>query len=103
MNRSTGVFPPPKASDGGWTANRADGTVDDVSAIEFLADPGVNNFGDTRGGGLAGPTGLFIILTLAVVTVLLIRNMNKRLKRLPERFPHQDAEVSTDRDRDPTS
>ena len=31
--------------------------------IEFLAD---NNFGDTRSGGLAGPTGLVIILFLIV-------------------------------------
>ena len=54
--------------------------------IEFLAD---NNFGDTRSGGLAGPTGLVIILFLIVGTVLLIRNMNARLRRLPERFDNQ--------------
>lgn len=45
-----------------------------------------NNFGDTRSGGLAGPTGLVIILLLVVATILLIRNMNARLRRLPERF-----------------
>jgi hypothetical protein len=55
--------------------------------IELLAD---NNFGDTRSGGLAGPTGLVIILFLVVGTVLLIRNMNARLRRLPERFDNQD-------------
>jgi hypothetical protein len=49
----------------------------------------VNNFGDTRSGGLAGPMALLIILLLAVATVLLIRNMNARLRRLPERFPGQ--------------
>lgn len=58
--------------------------------IEILAQEGVNNFGDTRGGGLAGPTGLFIIVLLVIATVLLIRNMNKRLKRLPAEFPHPD-------------
>lgn len=58
--------------------------------IEILAEEGVNNFGDTRGGGLAGPTGLFIIVLLAIATVLLVRNMNKRLKRLPAEFPHPD-------------
>ncbi len=47
----------------------------------------VNNFGDTRSGGLAGPMGLFIIIVLAVATVLLIRNMNVRLRRLPSEFP----------------
>jgi hypothetical protein len=51
--------------------------------VEFLA---VNNFGDTRSGGLAGPMGLFIIVLLAIATVLLIRNMNKRLRRLPDSF-----------------
>ncbi|HZE39271.1 MAG TPA: hypothetical protein VE172_10710 [Stackebrandtia sp.] len=55
--------------------------------IEILADKGQNNFGDTVSDGLAGPTGLFIIVVLAVVTVLLIRNMNKRIKRLPAEFP----------------
>ncbi|AGL14641.1 hypothetical protein L083_1131 [Actinoplanes sp. N902-109] len=59
----------------------------------------VNNFGDTRSGGLAGPMGLFIIVLLSIATVLLIRNMNKRLRRLPDRFPDpadvtRDAEVA---------
>lgn len=66
--------------------------VDLVGAVPVLAE---NNFGDTRSGGLAGPMGLFIILLLAAATVLLIRNMNARLRRLPERFP-ADAE-STDK------
>jgi hypothetical protein len=51
---------------------------------ELLAQ---NNFGDTRFGGLAGPTGLVIILLLAIGTILLVRSMNKHLRRLPERFP----------------
>jgi hypothetical protein len=54
--------------------------------VEILAE---NNFGDTRDGAPAGPMGLFIIVMLAVVTVLLIRNMNARIRRLPERFPDQ--------------
>lgn len=58
--------------------------------IEWLAD--TNNFGDTRDpGGLAGPTGLVIILLLAVGTVLLIRSMNAHLRRLPERFEQPPA------------
>lgn len=51
--------------------------------MEFLAD---NNFGDTRSGGLAGPMGLLLIIILGAVTVLLIRNMGKRIKRLPSSF-----------------
>jgi hypothetical protein len=56
--------------------------------IQLLAD---NNFGDTRTGGLAGPTGLVIILFLIVGTVLLIRNMNSRIRRLPERFDQDES------------
>ena len=47
----------------------------------------VNNFGDTRSGGLAGPMGLFIIVLMAIAVILLIRNMNKRVRRLPDSFP----------------
>ena len=53
-----------------------------MTALRVLAE---NNFGDTRSGGLAGPMGLFIIVLLAIATVLLIRNMNSRLRRLPDR------------------
>lgn len=66
----------------------------------------VNNFGDTRSGALAGPMGLFIILLLTIATVLLVRNMNARLRRLPDRFPdpadtQRAADISRV-DRDPT-
>lgn len=57
-----------------------------LTAVKVLAE---NNFGDTRTGGLAGPMGLFLIVLLATATVLLIRNMNARLRRLPDRFPGQ--------------
>ncbi|MFI1192146.1 hypothetical protein ACH4T9_02535 [Micromonospora sp. NPDC020750] len=59
-----------------------------LTAAQVLAE---NNFGDTRTGGLAGPMGLFLILVLAAATVLLIRNMNARLRRLPDRFPGPDG------------
>jgi hypothetical protein len=54
-----------------------------VTAIGFWAD---NNFGDTRAGSLAGPAGLVVILLLAIGTIFLIRSMNARLRKLPERF-----------------
>ncbi|WP_203898435.1 hypothetical protein [Virgisporangium aliadipatigenens] len=59
-----------------------------MEAFTVLAE---NNFGDTRSGSLAGPLGLLIIVLLAIATVLLIRNMNARLKRLPESFPDPDG------------
>jgi hypothetical protein len=61
-----------------------------LTAAQVLAE---NNFGDTRTGGLAGPMGLFLIVLLATATVLLIRNMNARLRRLPDRFPTQGRPV----------
>ncbi|HEY8532755.1 MAG TPA: hypothetical protein VIL44_02610 [Micromonospora sp.] len=64
-----------------------------LTAAELLA---VNNFGDTRSGGLAGPMGFFLLLLLATATVLLIRNMNQRLRRLPQRFPQQQPEQEHD-------
>ncbi|MFD2764131.1 hypothetical protein [Micromonospora eburnea] len=57
-----------------------------LTTVQVLAQ---NNFGDTRTGGLAGPMGLFLILLLGTATVLLIRNMNARLRRLPDRFAQQ--------------
>jgi hypothetical protein len=69
-----------------------------MSALQVLAE---NNFGDTRSGGLAGPMGLFIIVLLAIVTVLLIRNMTMRIKRLPAEFPdpaEKTAEEKVDKD-----
>jgi hypothetical protein len=59
-----------------------------MTALSLVGDSlAANNFGDTRSGGLAGPMGLFIISLLAIGTILLIRNMNKRLRRLPDHFP----------------
>ncbi|MEV6965666.1 hypothetical protein AB0M47_11160 [Hamadaea sp. NPDC051192] len=58
---------------------------------EFLSD---NNFGDTRSGGLAGPMGLLLIVVLGIAIVLLIRNMSKRIKRLPASFDGEPAEGS---------
>jgi hypothetical protein len=66
--------------------------------IEFLAE--TNNFGDTRSGGLAGPTGLVIILLLVIGTILLIRNMNARLRRLPDRFEDPAAKTPKAPDED---
>jgi hypothetical protein len=64
-----------------------------MTALTLFADGlAENNFGDTRSGGLAGPMGLFIIVVLAIGTVLLIRNMNGRLRRLPESFPSTETD-----------
>ena len=43
----------------------------------------------------AGYVALLIVVLLGIATVLLVRNMNSRLKRLPEEFrpPQQDPSV----------
>jgi hypothetical protein len=39
----------------------------------------------------AGPLGLLVVVLMILATVLLIRNMNNRLKRLPREFPPPTA------------
>ena len=43
-----------------------------------------------------GPIGLLIVVLLGITTVLLIRNMNGRLKRLPREFPDQERPADPD-------
>ncbi|MCW2715668.1 MAG: hypothetical protein JWN88_2715, partial [Frankiales bacterium] len=38
-------------------------------------------------GSLAGPAALLVVLLLFIATVLLVRNMDRRLRRLPTEFP----------------
>ncbi|MDP9466266.1 MAG: hypothetical protein M3P31_03340 [Actinomycetota bacterium] len=40
----------------------------------------------------AGPLGLLVVVLMILATVLLIRNMNARLRRLPRKFPEQQDE-----------
>ncbi|CAM4455154.1 hypothetical protein NONI108955_30070 [Nocardia ninae] len=53
--------------------------------------------------GKASPLGFFIILILLAGTVLLVRSMNKHLKKLPATFepdhpePDQEADEGTER------
>lgn len=68
-----------------------------LAAVAPLAG---NNFGDTRSGSLAGPMGLLIIVLLAIGTILLIRNMNARLRRLPKSF---DQPQRSDQETEPPS
>ncbi len=37
----------------------------------------------------AGPLGLLVVVLMILATVLLIRNMNARLRRLPREFPER--------------
>nr|WP_255672903.1 hypothetical protein [Glycomyces amatae] len=42
---------------------------------------------------MAGPLGLFVTVFLVVVTILLIRGMNKHVRRLNERVAREAATV----------
>ena len=41
----------------------------------------------------AGPLGLLVVVLMIIATVLLIRNMNARLRRLPREFPEQQDDA----------
>lgn len=48
--------------------------------------------------GKASPIALVVIILLAIATVLLIRNMSKRIRRLPQSFDEPDrSDESRDR------
>jgi hypothetical protein len=49
--------------------------------------------------GKASPVALVVILTLALVTILLIRGMSKRIRRLPASFEKADDEQKGDREK----
>ncbi len=55
----------------------------------------------TDEGGSAGPLSLLIIVLLFLVTILLIRNMSMRLKRLPKSFDEQPPAPTPSRDEAP--
>ena len=77
------------------------------SAMVFAQNqsPGTPGYNDNPVGpefGKASPIGIPVILLLLIATVLLIRNMNKHIKNLPESFdtehpePDQLADEGTD-------
>ena len=44
----------------------------------------------------AGPLGLLVVVLMMIATVLLVRNMNSRLRRLPREFPPPPADDRDD-------
>ncbi len=48
----------------------------------------------------AGPLGLLVVVLMIIATVLLIRNMNARLRRLPREFPEQSQDDGRPSSRD---
>ncbi|GAB2690519.1 hypothetical protein [Nocardia thraciensis] len=68
--------------------------------LTLLAQPATNPTGPEF--GKASPMGLVIILVLLAGTVLLVRSMNKHIKRLPAEFspehpePDQEADDGTE-------
>ena len=68
--------------------------------------PGTPGYNDGPMGpefGKASPIGIPLVLLLMIATVLFVRNMNKRIKNLPDSFdadnpePDQLADEGTDR------
>lgn len=53
------------------------------------------------GTASAGPLGLLVLVLLGVATVLLVRSMNARLKRLPPSFDPEPEATPSDTDETP--
>jgi hypothetical protein len=73
-----------------------------ISAIAAAMPLADNEFGDTQTDGVAGPLGLLIIVLLVIATVLLIRNMSGRIKRLPQEFPPASEHRPADDEKPPS-
>ena len=56
----------------------------------LLADDAPRNTGPDF--GKASPVGLLIVVLLLIGTILLVRSMNRHLRKLPESFHRDDAE-----------
>ena len=58
--------------------------------VGLLADEAPHDTGPDF--GKASPFGLLIVVLLLIGTFLLVRSMNRHLKRLPESFDHDEPE-----------
>ncbi|MGH3635034.1 hypothetical protein [Mycobacterium sp.] len=67
-----------------------------LSALTFLADDAPRNTGPDF--GKASPFGLLVIVALLLGTFLLVRSMNRQLKKVPESFDPQHPEPDQDAD-----
>lgn len=65
-----------------------------VMIAGLLAEEGPKDTGPDF--GKASPFGLLIVVLLLIGTFLLVRNMNSRLKKLPESFDTSDPEPTPD-------
>ncbi|MDT5226449.1 MAG: hypothetical protein QOH94_242 [Mycobacterium sp.] len=62
-----------------------------VVALAVLAENGPHNSGPDF--GKASPFGLLLVVLLLISVVLLVRSMNRHLKKLPESFDPQHPEA----------
>jgi hypothetical protein len=65
-----------------------------ITGVQVLTPhpkPGPAPAGHGQEFGKAAPVGLVVVLFLAVAVVLLVRSMNKHLRRLPESFDDDSA------------
>jgi hypothetical protein len=61
-----------------------------LAALALLAEEAPHNSGPDF--GKASPFGLLLVVLLLIAVVLLVRSMNRHLKKLPESFDPQHPE-----------
>lgn len=58
--------------------------------LTVIAEDGPRNIGPDF--GKASPLGLLVVVLLVIATLLLLRSMNRQLKKVPESFDRQHPE-----------
>ena len=72
------------------------------SCLAVLADGTPHNTGPDF--GKASPLGLLVVVLLLIATLLLVRSMNRQLKKVPKSFdPEPDRGAGEDTDQEPGS
>jgi hypothetical protein len=77
----------------GFAAPTDFSAIVEVPVLTSHPKPGPAPSGHGVEFGKAAPAGLVVVLFLAVAVVLLVRSMNKHLRRLPESFEDDSATV----------
>jgi hypothetical protein len=80
---------------GGLTVDHGVGQGATIAVVAVPAQNPEPPPGQGEEFGKASPVALVVIITLGIVTVLLIRSMAKRIRRLPASFPREEPDAGS--------